>query len=106
MRSLISIIVPVYNASERLESCLDSLLAQEFRDFELILVDDGSTDRSPEICRRYRDREPDRITFLSGPNRGVSAARNRGLDHARGGTGSSRSFADTCSGAPRRRTRT
>lgn len=81
----VSIIVPVYNASERLESCLDSLLAQEFRDFELILVDDGSTDRSPEICRRYRDREPDRITFLTGPNRGVSAARNRGLDLARGG---------------------
>lgn len=80
----ISIIVPVYNASERLESCLDSLLAQEFRDFELILVDDGSTDRSPEICRRYRDREPDRITLLGGPNRGVSAARNRGLDIARG----------------------
>lgn len=81
---LISIIVPVYNASERLEACLDSLLAQEFRDFELILVDDGSTDRSPEICRKYRDREPDRITLLGGPNRGVSAARNRGLDVARG----------------------
>lgn len=80
----ISIIVPVYNTSERLEACLDSILAQEFRDFELILVDDGSSDRSPEICRRYRDREPDRITFLSGPNRGVSSARNRGIDIARG----------------------
>lgn len=81
---VLSIIVPVYNTSGELEACLDSILAQEFRDFELILVDDGSTDRSPEICRGYRDREPDRITFLSGPNRGVGAARNRGLDIARG----------------------
>ena len=80
----LSIIVPVYNTSEGLESCLDSLLAQRFRDFELILVNDGSTDRSPEICRRYHDREPDRIVFLSGPNRGVGAARNRGLGAARG----------------------
>lgn len=81
---VLSIIVPVYNTSEGLTACLESLLAQRFRDFELILVDDGSTDRSPDICRSFRDREPERITFLSGPNRGVSAARNRGLEIARG----------------------
>jgi|GEM_PF-1711548 len=81
---LLSVVVPVYNTSEMLEACLDSLLAQKFRDFELILVNDGSTDCSPEICRRYRDREPDRITFLTGPNGGVAAAYNRGLDAAQG----------------------
>lgn len=80
----LSIIVPVYNTAERLGISLDSLLAQDFGDFELILIDDGSTDRSPEICREYCAREPEKIRFFSGPNRGVGAARNRGLDAARG----------------------
>lgn len=81
---LLSIIVPIYNTAERLEPCLESLLAQTIGDFELILVDDGSTDRSAEICRSYCARDPERIRFFTGPNRGVSAARNRGLDAARG----------------------
>lgn len=81
---LLSVIVPVYNTSDRLEACLESLFAQEVRDFELILVNDGSTDGSPDICRKWRDAHPECVTFLTGPNRGVSAARNRGLDVARG----------------------
>lgn len=81
---LLSVIVPVYNMAGRLGACIDSLLAQELPDFELILVDDGSTDASPEICRKYREEHPERITFLTGPNGGVSVARNRGLDVARG----------------------
>lgn len=81
---LLSIIVPVYNTEDRLEACLESLLAQEVRDFELILVDDGSSDGSSEICRKYRELHPGVVVFLSGPNRGVSAARNRGLGVARG----------------------
>lgn len=80
---MLSIIVPVYNTQERLEACLDSLLAQEMNDWELILVNDGSSDRSPEICRSYADRDR-RIRFLSGPNAGAGAARNRGLETARG----------------------
>ena len=81
----ISVIVPVYNAETRLPSTLNALTAQSFGDFELILVNDGSKDRSPEICREYQARHPDReITVLDGPNQGVSRARNRGLDAARG----------------------
>ena len=83
-RPLLSIIVPVYNTSERLEACLESLLAQTAADLELILVDDGSTDRSADICRAFQSRNPGRVRFFSGPNRGVSAARNRGLDAAAG----------------------
>ena len=81
----ISVIVPVYNAEPRLGSTLDALSAQSFADFELILVNDGSKDRSPEICREYQALHPDRkITVLDGPNQGVSLARNRGLDAAQG----------------------
>lgn len=79
----LSIIVPVYNTQERLPACLDSLLAQKMSDFELILVDDGSTDRSGEICWKYAARDH-RIRFFSKPNAGVGAARNLGLDQARG----------------------
>ena len=81
----ISVVVPVYNAEARLVSTLDALSAQSFADFELILVNDGSKDRSLEICREYRTQHPDRkITVLDGPNQGVSRARNRGLDAAQG----------------------
>ena len=59
----ISVIVPVYNAEARLGSTLDALSAQSFRDFELILVNDGSKDRSPEICRKYQALHPDRKPF-------------------------------------------
>ena len=80
----ISVIVPVFNAEDRLGLTLDALLAQTFDDFEMILVNDGSNDRSPAICREYQSRRPDRIVVLDGPNRGVSLARNRGLEAARG----------------------
>ena len=81
----ISVIVPVYNAEARLRSTLEALAAQTFTDFELILVNDGSKDRSPEICREYQSLHPDRkIIVLDGPNQGVSRARNRGLDTAHG----------------------
>ena len=80
----VSVIVPVYNTSERLAACLDALLAQTFRDFEVILVNDGSTDCSGDICREYVSRHPQVFRLLDGPNGGVSVARNRGLDAARG----------------------
>ncbi|MDR0932198.1 MAG: glycosyltransferase [Victivallales bacterium] len=81
---LLTIIVPVYNPGKRLRICLDSLLSQEVQDFELILIDDGSTDDSAGICREYCAKHPDKIRFFSGENRGVSFARNRGLDVAQG----------------------
>ena len=70
-----------------LADAVESVLAQRFEDWELILVDDGSTDRSPEIARAYAERHPGRIRYLAHPgraNRGMSASRNLGLSAARG----------------------
>ena len=80
---IISIIVPVYNASQYLRECIESILSQSFRDFELILINDGSTDDSLSICKNY-EKLDDRITVISEINSGVSKARNRGLDIVRG----------------------
>jgi glycosyltransferase involved in cell wall biosynthesis len=79
----ISIIIPVYNAEEYLDRCLHSVLDQEYPSYEVILVDDGSTDSSGLICDRYSSTDP-RFVTLHQPNKGVSAARNAGLDIARG----------------------
>lgn len=79
----VSVIVPVYNMAERLASCLDSLLAQTLQKLEIILINDGSTDDSGAICRRYAA-EHEHIRLHESENRGVSAAYNTGLDMARG----------------------
>ena len=79
----ISIIIPVYNAEEYLDRCLHSVLDQDFTSFEVILVDDGSSDASPLICDRYSSTDPRFIT-LHQSNKGVSAARNSGLNMAQG----------------------
>ena len=79
----LSIIVPVYKVEPYLPKCIDSILAQTFTDFELILVDDGSPDHCGEICDEYAARD-ERIIVIHQENRGVSAARNAGLDIARG----------------------
>ncbi|MDR0932199.1 MAG: glycosyltransferase [Victivallales bacterium] len=81
---LLSVIVPIYNTAERLTPCLDALLSQSIGDFELILINDGSTDNSEKICREYCARHPDKIRIFSGENRGVSFARNWGISQARG----------------------
>lgn len=83
MGPVVSVIIPVYNAEHYLERCLESIQRQSLRDFELILVDDGSADRSPEICRRYQARDS-RVQVLRQQNAGPGAARNTGLDAARG----------------------
>lgn len=80
---LVSIIVPVYNVEPYLAKCLSSILSQSFSAYELILVDDGSTDGSPAICDEYAKRDP-RIRVIHQENTGVSCARNRGLDAALG----------------------
>ena len=79
----ISIIVPVYNVEKYLRKCLDSILAQTFSDFELFLVDDGSTDRSGEICDQYAQSDP-RIRVIHQENAGQAVARNRALDVMQG----------------------
>lgn len=79
----ISIVVPVYNADEYLDRCLHSVLDQEFSSYEVILVDDGSTDASSLICDRYSSTDP-RFVTLHQPNMGVSAARNAGINMAQG----------------------
>lgn len=79
----ISIIVPVYNSERYLKDCLDSLRGQSFSDLEVILVDDGSSDTSVEICKDYA-REDGRFQVVCMEHKGVSAARNTGLSHASG----------------------
>lgn len=79
----ISIIVPVYNAEDWLDRCLKSMLSQEPSSYEVILVNDGSTDSSPMICEKYSSMDP-RFRTVHQENRGVSAARNAGLDVADG----------------------
>lgn len=74
----VSVIVPVYNVEKYLCRCIDSILAQSFSDFELILVDDGSPDRSGAICDEYAIKDA-RIRVIHQPNQGVSVARNQGV---------------------------
>lgn len=79
----VSIIVPVYNAEKGIRRCVDSILGQEFTDFELLLVDDGSTDGSPAILDAYAAADQ-RVTVIHKPNSGVSATRNLALGKAKG----------------------
>lgn len=79
----VSIVVPMYRCEDTLERCVDSVLAQTCPDFELLLINDGSPDRVPEIAAGYVQRDP-RVRLLSQENRGVSAARNAGIDAAKG----------------------
>lgn len=79
----ISIIVPVYNVEKYFKNCIESILNQTFKDFELILVNDGSTDSSGDICNEYAKKD-DRIKVIHQGNKGQASARNRGLDIARG----------------------
>ena len=78
----ISVIMPVFNAARFVEAAIESVLSQSFGDFEFIIVDDGSTDRTSEILRRCADRDP-RIRLIAQSNTGVVGALNRGLAEAR-----------------------
>ena len=80
---LISVIVPVYNSEQTLNRCIDSILGQTYRNFELLLINDGSKDCSGEICDKYA-RKDSRVKVFHKENGGVSSARNVGLDNARG----------------------
>ena len=80
---MISIIVPVYNTAEYVSRCIESVLQQTYSEWELILVDDGSTDQSSEICKEYAAKDQ-RIIYIRKENGGAGSARNKGLDAASG----------------------
>lgn len=83
MDPLISIIIPVYNADRCLSRCIKSILSQNLKNFELLLIDDGSTDKSGKICDEYAAKDK-RVKVFHKENGGVSSARNLGLDNAKG----------------------
>lgn len=80
---LISVIVPIYNVERYLDACIDSIINQTYSNLEIILVDDGSPDRCPEICDEYAKKD-NRIKSIHQDNGGLSAARNSGIDIAQG----------------------
>lgn len=80
---MVSVIVPVYNAEKYLSDCVESILNQFYKDFELILINDGSKDRSGQICDHFAERDS-RVIVIHRENEGVSKARNAGLEIARG----------------------
>lgn len=80
---LFSIIVPIYNVERYLEQCIESVLAQDYQNYELILVDDGSPDNSIDICTKYA-KQYSNIVFIHKINGGLSDARNAGIKLARG----------------------
>ena len=83
MNSLISVIIPVYKVEAYLAACVESVLAQTYQNFELILVDDGSPDNCPQMCDAFATRDS-RIRVIHKENGGLSSARNAGIDIARG----------------------
>lgn len=87
----ISVIVPVYNVEDYLEECINSILGQTYKNLEIILVDDGSTDNSSKICDIYEKKDK-RIKVIHKENGGLSSARNEGLKYR---TGEYISFVDS-----------
>ena len=79
----VSVIVPVYNGDEYIESCIKNILNQTLKDIELILVNDGSKDNTLNICKKYADFNS-RIVLINQENQGVSSARNKGIDISKG----------------------
>lgn len=80
---MISIIIPIYNAEKWLKECLESIFQQSYKDFEVLMVDDGSKDGSKSICREFTEKDR-RFLYFYQDNAGVSVARNTGLSHSKG----------------------
>ena len=83
MTPLISVVIPIYNSSKHLRKCLESVVNQTYKNLEIILINDGSKDKSDEICREFAEKD-NRIIYVSRENRGVSATRNQGIEMAGG----------------------
>jgi glycosyltransferase involved in cell wall biosynthesis len=82
-KNLVSIIVPIYNVEKYIEKCVKSILEQDYKNIEVILVDDGSPDGSPKLIDKFKKMDS-RVIVLHKPNGGVSSARNAGIDIAKG----------------------
>ncbi len=82
-KKLVSIIVPIYNVDKYLERCLESIIMQTYKNVEIILVNDGSTDKSDSICKEFL-RKDNRIKYIKQKNQGLSCARNRGIKESNG----------------------
>lgn len=80
----VSIVVPVYNMEKYLEKCMDSLVNQTLEDIEIIVVNDGSTDNSIKILKKYKKKYPDKLIIIDQENQGISVARNNGIDISTG----------------------
>ena len=83
MSDLVSIIVPIYGVEEYLSKCIDSIINQTYKNLEIILVDDGSPDKCPDICDAF-EKKDERIKVIHKKNGGLSDARNAGIDTAHG----------------------
>lgn len=83
MDNLISIIIPVHNGENYIEKCINSVMCQTYKNLEIIIIDDGSTDKTLSICKAISDKD-NRIILIHQPNRGVSSARNIGIETAKG----------------------
>ena len=83
MKPLLTVVIPVYNVEKYLKRCIESILIQEWKNYDILLVDDGSTDNSPQICDDYA-KVYDFISVIHKKNGGLSAARNTGISHAEG----------------------
>ena len=83
MKPLLTVVIPVYNVEKYLKRCIESILIQEWKNYDILLVNDGSTDNSPQICDDYA-KAYDFISVIHKKNGGLSAARNTGISHAEG----------------------
>src|SRR5690606_10105587 len=83
MNPVVSVIVPIYQAEKFVKRCVGSILQQTHKDFEILLINDGSTDNSAFICNEYAEKYPN-IRVFHQENAGPSAARNKGIDEAKG----------------------
>lgn len=84
MDKLVSVIIPVYNVADYLQQIIDDLVQQELNDFEVLLIDDGSTDGSGNLCDSIASQSPLRVRVIHQKNGGLSAARNKGIEEAKG----------------------
>ena len=82
-KKLVTVVVPIYNVERYLEKCLTSIILQTYKNLEVILVNDGSTDNSLNICKEF-EKEDSRIRIISQENKGLSVARNVGIENAKG----------------------
>ena len=80
----VSVIIPVYNSEKYIEKCINSVLAQTYQNYEIIVINDGSKDNSGKIMEQLQDKYPDKIKYIEQENMGVAKTRNKGIEIATG----------------------